>query len=1245
MDTAIDGYESGTAFRTTDIREPHEESYEWHTFPSSRNFSLEQELRPLLIAAHPIEDIAWFWTQTTIAFFTGFLAALTETRSTRTVRLSVYKRARNARANERIFTTVAASLHVLLNKQIYPDITRPMVARYQQQDPMYGVTYDRLWRFSHFIAGISPAQFDTVPAGVLRIINWSARLGTFIYGIRLAEVYEQIRTNIIGGRYGAIRGSRAEDVRKLIIVATRGQEFPRSQASQGLITVRRYNQERQRVEDYPIATKRQHQMIQGGVWNTRAWFTARFVTHGLPNPRLEAYRGKFHIMQSPNCLLNALVCNCTGKEPTCSCTDLAGKVKALKERLGLMEIVENIPLIVRGWREVMKPEACSVQVFYFNNFNKETEGAYVYKEAWETTKELRLIIVYGGRGGPHNAAHCMLFHAMPGDFPNPIDVTNFMLMSLKRGPTMAVLCCPCCDAPVENTSGLMSHVVRFHGLEGVCPQCGFRFANEEDLASHIMHFCPITNGALIREISPEVEGYKERTTKYDYIVYADTESCIDADGVHHSCLFGYVALTGAGKLVQGYYSFATATEFMRSLNQLGGATATKIAVYLHNGTGYDFHFIIPELCRMEKTRGFNSVWETGERVKYFTVSFDRKQITFKDTFDFMATSLAKWIEDCKKGGCGFEIFRECLAQLKPRQTEEDIEVLLRKNPFPYKKLRKPTDLLQGIGWFLSATLDEWGKADMTTEKAADAMRHIQDVFCRFKLRSVKDYLDLYLLCDVTMLADCMQEFVKRTQEQIGLDPHLFYGSPSLSWNAWLSQLKFKLEPIPDAKMYDLVKASIRGGQVQASQRYYNAQDEPRTLAIDLDCNSLYPTVMVNFSFPVHSWHYEEALTVERIRELEESGESGFVLVDLELHSNPACPAVDDWPFIAERRDFVVPVVEGSALELYQATREGASQHFSGLLQHLGAFDYYACSSKNLLWYIDHGAILKKIYYGYFGKCEPVFKEYVGRNLELRDKFKKEPTLKALYKLLSNSLYGKTYEDVEKRTQVTTYELEQGKPAGYVRDVLTEDKWGFAETVPDKVVLNKPIYLGACITEWSKLWMYQFFYDKVIPMFPTARIMYTDTDAITVKFPWEGELQALINTLNSGEQLIDTSNFTMEGFVNTDNNGKAGLFKSETTTPIIEMVALRAKTYIMHCSDGSFKSSMKGVPFAARAQATMDEFKRVLFNPGEILEVEFDAITSKGQEVKSERLEKIALSADDLKRDICCDLIHTKPRIL
>ena len=110
--------------------------------------------------------------------------------------------------------------------------------------------------------------------------------------------------------------------------------------------------------------------------------------------------------------------------------------------------------------------------------------------------------------------------------------------------------------------------------------------------------------------------------------------------------------------------------------------------------------------------------------------------------------------------------------------------------------------------------------------------------------------------------------------------------------------------------------------------------------------------------------------------------------------------------------------------------------------------------------------------------------------------------KDYYKLLNNAFYGKTMGNVRDRVNVQFCLNEKqfikhtSSPlfANHI-NVLKHDGLALVKTNKKTVELNKPIYLGACILESSKLLMFEFHYDTMKIKYPNYSMMKTDTDSL------------------------------------------------------------------------------------------------------------------------------------------------------
>ena len=105
------------------------------------------------------------------------------------------------------------------------------------------------------------------------------------------------------------------------------------------------------------------------------------------------------------------------------------------------------------------------------------------------------------------------------------------------------------------------------------------------------------------------------------------------------------------------------------------------------------------------------------------------------------------------------------------------------------------------------------------------------------MKTMKDYHDLYLTCDVLLLADVFGKFRNNSLKNYGLCPSHYLSAPVLSWDAMLNLTKVELELITDPDMYIFFEEGVRGGVSYISNRYnktnnkylkfYDPKQEPK----------------------------------------------------------------------------------------------------------------------------------------------------------------------------------------------------------------------------------------------------------------------------------------------------------------------------------------------------------------------------------------------------------------------------------
>ena len=654
-------------------------------------------------------------------------------------------------------------------------------------------------------------------------------------------------------------------------------------------------------------------------------------------------------------------------------------------------------------------------------------------------------------------------------------------------------------------------------------------------------------------------------------------------------------------------------------------------VIFHNLSGYDSHLFIKNLG----TTGGNISCIPNNEEKY--ISFTKRIIvdTFnKDGKDIDVKRDIRFIDSFKFMACGLSSLVDNLDEfpiLSKYFEGRQLELLRRKGVYPYEYMDRLSKLaekqLPPSNRFYSHLTEE-GISE-------DDYEHAQIVWKEFKIKSMRGYHDLYLESDVLLLADVFENFRNVCLKNYKLDPAWYFTSPGIAWDAALKMTGVELELLTDPDMLLMIEKGVRGGVSMISKRHGKANNkymkrssategrlgeeydpsQPSKYITYLDANNLYGWAM---SKPLPTGNFKWMKNTNNWR-----NRPCILEVDLE-YPEELHDLHNEYPLAPE------------SLNVGNVDK---------LIPNLMNKERYVLHRDNLLLYESLGLKISKVHRGLTFVQSPWLKEYIDLNTGLRAKatntFEKD-----FFKLMNNSVFGKTMENIRNRVDIKLITNEKeakkliSKPNFHHRTIFTENLIA-VHMKKTKVYYNKPIYLGMCILDLSKTLMYDFHYNYIKKKYGEgANLLFTDTDSLA----YEIDTEDFYKDINPDvEGLFDTSNYPEdhESGIKVGINKKVpGMFKDEAGgKQILEFVGLRAKLYSYRMKEFEEKKC-KGVKKAVvRKSINFGDYKKCLLD-GQDIHRTMNIIRSHQHEVYSERVNKVALSREDDKRIILEDGIHT-----
>ena len=547
-------------------------------------------------------------------------------------------------------------------------------------------------------------------------------------------------------------------------------------------------------------------------------------------------------------------------------------------------------------------------------------------------------------------------------------------------------------------------------------------------------------------------------TREDWHAFHTSETC-------HVCdkpLEGYSVRDHCH--ITGKYQGAAHNPCNRKL-RLNPKTTTILVVF-HNLWGYDSHLLLQAVSKVEGK--ISCVPNNTE--KY--VSFSLGQLRFIDSTQFLLASLDKLVERTRQ-----RLSSPTQAQQRKTGPNEEGCVPLRVHGH-----------LGLLHWAKTPPKEVFYSKLSDVHISDEDYAHVQKVWETFGCKTLGDYSDLYCRTHVLLLADVFETFRRTCQKQYSLDPAQYYTSPGLTWDALLKKTGVELELLTDYDQHLFIEKGLRGGISMASKRHARANNplvegydpgQPSSHILYLDANNLYSWAMSQY-LPTGGFRWVDDCQqlAKTIAEQPADSPKGYIFeVDLE-YPEDLHDAHNSYPLAPERM-----VVQKEWMLKYQHNLLGvgvAPTEVEELVPNLRNKDCYVLHYRNLQLYMSLGMRLTKVHPALRFDQSPWMEPYIQMNTELRKKaasgFEKD-----LYKLMNNSVFGKTMENLQRRVDVKLVRSNEEDKLGrliaspaFARANIFDDDLAAIQVHKSRLELNRLVFVGMNILDLSKHLMYDFY---------------------------------------------------------------------------------------------------------------------------------------------------------------------------
>ena len=483
-------------------------------------------------------------------------------------------------------------------------------------------------------------------------------------------------------------------------------------------------------------------------------------------------------------------------------------------------------------------------------------------------------------------------------------------------------------------------------------------------------------------------------------------------------------------------------------------------------------------------------------------------------------------------------------------------------------------------------------------------RIVKNFYKNMNFINIREYLECYLISDITLLADIFNNFRKIIFDNLRLDCVKYISAPSLTKDCALKYSKCKIENIKDVSIFQFVRKSIMGGLSDSINPYVKLDNENETIAYN-DISSQYPYELSK-KLPYKNYKFVEEFDENKYGQDKDYG--CIMLCDVKTTEIIKEDLLyNQCPMLVSKVKITDKNLSEYQLDQIKNKRNNKNSNYQSqsekLIPSIGndSNTYLNFEMYQMFKEAGYDIQIKKILEF---KHEAIFKKYIEFLYSKKKEYalQNNKSMELCFKIMMSSFYGSTLTDKTKFKDIkicTSKEqaLKLIKKPNFNSFNIINENLVIIEMSKNKCVFDSPILIGSEVLFNSKCNLYNYMYNITPKLFGRDNIIFSarDTDSIIYKIK-NCSHEKYLKTLKNNKKYF---------------NKELGLIENEIEENINKVISLMSKCYSIQTVNDKNVKRVKGISknFSEKNH-THKYFKKVLFNENENNKTEFYRISLK-----------------------------------